>query len=276
MNQPRSRQPAVFLNHGAGPCFWMDWPAPLGPGAFDRLDGYLQGLIARLPARPTAALVVSAHWEAERPTVGTAAAPPMLFDYYGFPEATYRLRFPASGSPELGRRVRDLLAAAGIDTDEDAERGFDHGVFVPFLRITPNADLPVVALSLCRDLDPARHLAIGAALAPLRDEGVLIVGSGQSYHNLARFTDGDGATAEAFDSWLNEAATASDPQVRNRKLATWTAAPAARAAHPREEHLLPLMVVAGAAGADPGRRAYDDRIGGKRFSGYEFAGCEFG
>ena len=270
MEQPNSRQPAVFLNHGAGPCFWMDWPAPLGPGAFRRLDEYLGGLMARLPERPRAALVISAHWEEALPTVSGAEAPPMLFDYYGFPEQTYRLRFPAAGSPELARRVRGLLGEAGIDCRENGERGFDHGVFVPFLRITPEADLPIVMLSLRHDLDPARHLAIGAALAPLRGEGVLIVGSGQSYHNLARFTDGDGRTAEAFDAWLNAATTASDPLVRNQRLAAWTAAPCARDAHPREEHLMPLMVVAGAAGTDVGRRAYDDRIGGKRFSGYEF------
>lgn len=270
MSSPSRRQPTVFLNHGAGPCFWMDWPAPLGAGAFDRLDRYLGGLIARLPERPKAALVVSAHWEEARPTVGSGAAPPMLFDYYGFPEHTYRLSLPAAGNPALARRVAGLLAAAGIACDQDPERGFDHGVFVPFLRITPDADLPIVPLSLRRDLDPAAHLAIGAALAPLRDEGVLIVGSGQSYHNLSRFTDGDGAASEAFDRWLNAATTADDPAIRNRDLRAWASAPAARAAHPREEHLVPLMVVAGAAGPDLGRRAYADRIGGKVFSGYEF------
>ena len=270
MSSPSPRQPTIFLNHGAGPCFWVDWPAPLGAGAFDRLDPNLGGLMARLPARPKAALVVSAHWEEARPTVSTGAAPPMLFDYYGFPEHTYRLMLPAPGCPELARRVAELLTAAGIACDEDGDRGFDHGVFVPFLRITPEADLPIVMLSLRRDLDPAAHLAIGAALAPLRDEGVLIVGSGQSYHNLSRFTDGDGATSEAFDGWLSAAVTSDDPDVRSRDLRAWASAPAARAAHPREEHLLPLMVVAGAAGRDVGRRAYADRIGGKVFSGYEF------
>ena len=264
------KQPAIFLNHGAGPCFWMDWPAPFGPGAFAGLDAYLAGLIARLPQRPKAVLVVSAHWEEARPTVSTCAAPPMLFDYYGFPEATYRLRFPAPGSPDLARRVAGLLSAAGIDHGEDGERGFDHGVFVPFLRITPAADIPIVMLSLARDLDPARHLALGAALAPLRDEGVLIAGSGMSYHNLQRFTDGDGRDAETFDRWLTAAATAPDPGERTRALTGWASAPAARAAHPRAEHLLPLMVVAGAAGRAPGRRAYADVIGGKPFSGYEF------
>ena len=266
-----SRQPAIFLNHGAGPCFWMDWPAPFGPGAFDHLDRYLGGLMARLPERPKAALVVSAHWEAARPTVSTAAAPPMLFDYYGFPAHTYRLSLPAPGHPGVARRATQLLAAAGIAYDQDGERGFDHGVFVPFLRITPAADLPIVMLSLRRDLDPSAHLALGAALAPLREEGVLIVGSGQSYHNLARFADGEGAAATAFDHWLRTAATAA-PVDRARALLEWAKAPSARSAHPREEHLLPLMVAAGAAGADPGRLAYADVIAGKPFSGYEFGG----
>ncbi len=270
MTRPDHRQPVVFLNHGAGPCFWMDWPAPLGPGAFVRLDDYLGGLMARLPERPKAALVISAHWEAAIPTVSTSPAPPMVFDYYGFPEATYRLRFPAQGSPVLGHRVRDLLTGAGIEAGEDAVRGFDHGVFVPFLRITPEASLPIVMLSLQHDLDPGRHLAMGAALAPLRDEGVVIVGSGQSYHNLSGFADGDPTAADGFDAWLTEAATDPDVGVRTGKLGAWSGAPFARAAHPREEHLMPLMVIAGAAGPDIGRHAYDDRIGGKRFSGYEF------
>ena len=117
---------------------------------------------------------------------------------------------------------------------------------MPFLRIVPEADIPVVMLSLRHDLDPARHLAIGGALTPLRDEGVLIVGSSQGYHNLSRFMDCDGRTAEEFDTWLNDAATAADPHVRNSKLKSWMSAPSARAAHPREEQLMSLMVIAGA------------------------------
>jgi aromatic ring-opening dioxygenase catalytic subunit (LigB family) len=245
-------------------------PPPFGPGAFDGLADYLQGIDASLPARPKAILAVSGHWEADRPTVSTSPAPPMYFDYYGFPEHTYRLNYPAPGSPELAGRVRELLAGAGIASDEDPRRGFDHGVFVPFLKIYPDADIPVVALSLQHNLDPAQHIAIGRALQPLRDEGVLIVGSGMSYHNLRRFGDGDSRQAEAFDTWLAQAATHADPAMRDRELAQWTAAPCARDAHPREDHLLPLMVVAGAAGDDVGRHAFSEQIGGKAVSGFEF------
>jgi aromatic ring-opening dioxygenase catalytic subunit (LigB family) len=264
------RQPAIFISHGGGPCFWMNWPEPIGPHGFDKLKTYLAGLLASLPARPTAIVAVSAHWEAPRPTVGAAAAPPMLFDYYGFPEHTYRLSYPAPGSPELAARVRHMLEAAGIAAATDGERGFDHGVFVPFLIMDPQARIPVVTLSLQQDLDPARHIAIGAALAPLRDDGILIVGSGNSFHNLRTFVDGSAREAAAFDAWLTEAATAPDAAVRNAGLVAWERAPCARACHPREEHLLPLMVAAGAGGDDIGRRVFADSIGGKAISGFAF------
>jgi len=267
--QPTQPQPTLFVNHGAGPCFWSDLPAPFGPGAFDGLARYLRGLMATLPQRPAAVLVISGHWEAALPTVGSAAQPGMLFDYYGFPAHTYQLSLPAPGAPALAHQVRQLLAAAGIASAEDAERGFDHGVFVPFLLITPAADVPIVTLSLQRDLDPAQHWAIGRALAPLRQQNVLIVGSGQSYHNLGRFFDGDGRSASAFDDWLS-ASVSAEPASRRQRLLAWAEAPSARAAHPRAEHLLPLMVVAGAAEDQPGRVAWHERIGGKPFSGYHF------
>ena len=169
------------------------------------MAAYLRGIAASIGQRPTAILVISGHWEEAQPTVHVGRNPPLLFDYYGFPEHTYRLSYPAPGSPELAKRVRDLLAAAGIDSGEEAERGLDHGVFVPFLLVYPEADIPVVQLSLRQDLDPAAHLAIGRALAPLRDEGVLIVGSGMSFHNLRAFGSTDPRVIEAaqrFDDWL--------------------------------------------------------------------------
>ncbi len=270
MSQASPRLPAIFVSHGGGPCFWITMPEPFGPGAFDGLADYLANIPAALPARPKAILVISGHWEAARPTVSTSPAPPMYFDYYGFPEHTYRLNYPAPGSPEVATRVRELLDAAGIASDEDPRRGFDHGVFVPFMKIYPEADIPVVALSLQHNLDAAQHIAIGKALQPLRDEGVLIVGSGMSYHNLRSYRDGDRRVAATFDGWLTEAATNPDPETRDRELTQWSAAPCARQAHPREEHLLPLMVVAGAAGDDVGRHAFSEVIGGKDVSGYEF------
>lgn len=265
-----ARQPAIFLSHGGGPCFWMSFPPPFGPHAFDRLRDYLGGLLAALPARPAAILMVSGHWEEAVPTVGSAAAPGMLYDYYGFPEHTYGLNYPAPGDPALAARVRALLSAAGIANADDPARGFDHGVFVPMLIVDPEARIPVVTLSLRRDLDPAAHVAIGAALAPLRDEGVAIIGSGNSFHNLRTFFNGEPEAAAAFDAWLTEAATQPDPKEARARLISWAEAPAARASHPREEHLIPLMVVAGAAGPDPGRRVFHDVIGGKAISGYAY------
>jgi aromatic ring-opening dioxygenase catalytic subunit (LigB family) len=268
---PSQCQPTIYLSHGGGPCFWMDFPPPFGPGAFDPLRAYLTGLIPSLAAPPRAILMISAHWEATVPTVGSAAAPPMLFDYYGFPDYTYRLSYPAPGSPALAAKVQNLLTKAGIPNAADPARGFDHGVFVPMLMIDPTAALPVVTLSLQRGLDPAQHLAIGSALAPLRQEGVLILGSGNSYHNLESFFDGnDDAASQLFDDWLQAAATHPDPATRAALLTQWKTAPAARICHPRAEHLLPLMVVAGAAGPDLGHCSFRDAPGGKTISGFTF------
>ena len=264
------RQPAIFLSHGGGPCFWMTFPPPLGPHAFDHLKAYLAKLLDTLPARPKAILVISGHWEERVPTVSTAAAPPMLFDYYGFPPHTYRLNYPAPGAPQLAQKVRALLTGAGIDTATDSERGFDHGVFVPFLIIDPDARIPVVMLSLQQHLDPAFHIAMGRAIAPLRDEGVLIVGSGNTFHNLRAIYDGQTGASAAFDAWLNDAVSGTGADQRNASLEQWAKAPHAHDCHPREEHLLPLMVVAGAALGDVGRRVYHDNIGGKLASGFAF------
>ena len=267
-----TRLPTLFVPHGGGPCFFMD-PPPGDPHAWDAMASYLRGIAASIGAKPRAILVISAHWETPRPTVMTAERPSMLFDYYGFPEHTYRLAYPAPGSPALASRVRALLSGAGIASDEDAARGYDHGVFVPFLLMFPDADTPVVQLSLRADLEPAAHLAIGRALAPLRDEGVLIIGSGMSYHNLRRFwsTDAhDVGAARAFDAWLANAVEAPTADEREARLVDWADAPGARTAHPRSEHLLPLMVAAGAGVEDRGTRTYCDRIFGKAVSGFRF------
>lgn len=264
--------PTLYIPHGGGPCFFMDPPAH-APHTWDAMAAYLRGIAASLDEQPTAILVVSAHWETLRPTVMTSPRPGMLFDYHGFPPHTYRLAYPAPGSPALAARVRDLLSTAGIASDEDAARGFDHGVFVPFLLAFPGAGIPVVQLSLQAGLDPAAHLAIGHALAPLRDEGVLVVGSGMSYHDLRGFFAEDQRVvldAARFDQALAAAVEDSDPNARDARLADWKRLPAALACHPRAEHLLPLMVAAGAGGADRGRRTFNDRVFGKAVSAFRF------
>lgn len=264
-----SRLPVVFLPHGGGPWPWMD-PDAFGPGAMESLRAYLRDLPGTLGTAPRALLAVSAHWEEAVPTVTTAAAPPMLYDYYGFPRHTYEIRWPAPGDPELAGRVRSLLGEAGFDTAEDPRRGFDHGTFVPLAVSWPEATIPTVQLSLVWGLDPDVHLRIGRALAPLREEGVLVVASGMSYHNMRGFgTPAGRAASEQFDAWLREVVTA-EPDVRDDGLRRWAQAPSARACHPREEHLIPLMVAAGAAGADRGSVRYNDAILGTRCSGVHF------
>jgi aromatic ring-opening dioxygenase catalytic subunit (LigB family) len=266
---PAARQPAIFIPHGGGPCFWIEFPPPFGPHAWDGLRDYLAGLVKSLPERPKAFLVVTAHWEADKPTVSVNPHPGMLYDYYGFPDHTYKLSYPAPGDPELAKEVKRLIEAAGLAVATDSSRGFDHGVFVPFLIVDPKAEIPVVMLSLRHDLDPAFHIKLGKALEPLRDEGVAIVGSGMSFHDLRHFRDGDTSASAAFDAWLDETAKAPAAE-REARLSHWDKAPSARACHPREEHLLPLMVVAGAAGDSKGAHAFRDTIGGKVISGFRF------
>jgi aromatic ring-opening dioxygenase catalytic subunit (LigB family) len=263
-----NRLPTLFIPHGGGPCFFVDPPAD-SPHKWDGLAAYLRGIDGSLGVRPKAVLVISGHWENPLPTLNVAAKPGLLFDYYGFPEHTYRLKYPAAGAPELAERVRALLEDAGLKSDTESKRGLDHGVFVPFLLIYPQADVPLLQLSLQASLDPALHLAMGRALAPLRDQGVLIVGSGMSYHNLADMFSGRGAAAAAaFDAWLGDAVQ--DPATRDSLLVRWRDAPGGAASHPREEHLIPLMVAAGAAQGDRGVRSFGEAIGGNRISGFQF------
>ncbi len=264
------RQPTIFLPHGGGPCFFMD-PPPEDPTRWVALQAYLQSLPARLPAKPDALVVVSAHWEAERPTVLAAAKPGLLFDYYGFPPQTYQLTYPAPGAPSLAARVRALLKSAGIESGEELKRGFDHGIFVPLKVSFPNADIPILQLSLQAGLDPARHIAIGRALAALRDDNILVIGSGLSFHNLSAFgSPGVQEPAAQFDRWLTQTVCDSPSAEREARLSQWSRAPYARVCHPREEHLLPLMVAAGAAAGDAGVHAFSGTIWGKAISAYHF------
>lgn len=262
-------QPTYFINHGGGPCFFLK-PGPMRSTWHD-LETYLQGFIGRLAERPSAIVVVSGHWEASKPTVNAGARPSLLFDYAGFPDYTYALTWPAPGEPRLAARVRALLGDAGIDSAEDLTRGWDHGVFIPMKVLLPDADIPVVQLSLQRGLDPAQHLAIGRALTPLRSEGVLIIGSGQTYHNMQGFSVGTSQgdpKAEAFDTWLRLQMASSS--TRESALTHWEQAPGARHAQPHEDHLLPLMVVAGAASGEQGHVDFHGHALGKPISGFRF------
>ncbi|MDR0480685.1 MAG: dioxygenase [Gallionellaceae bacterium] len=273
MNAPENLSrplPTFYIPHGGGPCFFMEWT--MGPpDTWEKMANWLRGLAADVGVRPQAILVISAHWESPQITVQKQAQPPLLYDYYGFTPHTYQLKYDAPGNPALAQRIAGLLQDAGMATRIDSERGLDHGVFVPFKLIYPDADIPVVQVSLQAGLDPAAHLAMGRALAPLRQEGVLIVGSGMSYHNMRGFFSGNGvADSRQFDAWLTETVELPDTAARDLRLKQWEQAPAARAAHPREEHLLPLMVVAGAAEADTGRRVFTDQVMNAQVSAYRF------
>lgn len=260
-----STLPTFFIPHGGGPCFFMDWqPAD----TWRRMEAWLRAWPASLPEKPKALLVISGHWEAAPVRITAGANPPLIYDYNGFPPHTYELTWPAPGNPALAAKVKSLLNAANIDAELDTTRGFDHGVFIPLKVAFPQAEIPTVQLSLNPNLDPAQHMAIGAALANLRDEGVLIIGSGMSYHNMRGYRWNDNTPipgADGFDQWLSDAVE-TDPT----RLQHWAQAAGGRAAHPREEHLLPLMVVAGAARGDAGRTIYHDRVMGAPIGAYQF------
>ena len=262
--------PTYAISHGGGPWPWIKDMMPVD---WAPLEASLRAIPSEIGVVPTAILVVSAHWEEPQFTVQTHPNPPMLYDYGGFPDFTYRIQYSAPGSPEVARRVVDLLDGAGLPVATDGRRGFDHGTFAPLYVSYPNADVPMLQLSLKRGLDPSAHLELGRALRPLRDEGVLIIGSGlPSYHDLSTFGPAGATPSRQFDTWLTSTLVDHVGDERNRRLERWESAPSARRAHPREEHLLPVMVAVGAAEGDAGVRQYhEDRfMGSLASSGYRF------
>lgn len=243
---PVTRQ-ALFISHGGGPM------PLLGDPGHQQLVDTLKQLALTVP-KPSAILLISAHWEEESATVTSAAAPGLLYDYYGFPAEAYHIQYPASGEPALAAQVLQTLQQAGLPARADARRNFDHGMFVPLKIMYPQADIPCVQLSLLNSLDAAAHLAIGKALRALDYPGLLVLGSGFSFHNMREFfaapTPDATAKNQAFEHWLRD--TCSSPALtaaeREQRLRHWAKAPAARFCHPREEHLLPLHVCAAYAG----------------------------
>ncbi len=264
-SHPRSPQPALYLPHGGGPCFFMPDPR----GTWTGMENFLRGIAGSLPQRPRAIIIASGHWETEGFAFTGNPAPDLIFDYNGFPADTYELTYPAPGDPELATRARDLLLAAGLEARVDETRGLDHGVFVPMMVAFPDADIPVVEMSLDRSLDPALHLAVGRALAPLRDDNVLILMTGMSFHNMRGYGDPRATEpSQAFDAWLNDAA-GREPLERAASLSGWAEAPAGQFSHPREEHLLPLMIAAGASDA-AGERIYAEVVMKTALSAFRF------
>lgn len=263
MKSSPARQPAIYIPHGGGP-----WPFIEDPrGHWKSLANYLRQIPQTLPQAPSAVVIVTAHWEAPEFSVASGPEPQLIYDYGGFPAHTYELTYPAPGAPDIAAQIAELANGADIRADLDPSYGWDHGVFVPLAVSWPEADVPVVAVSLKQGLDPAEHLAFGAALTSLRGDNIVIIGSGLSTHDLSfRITP---AQATEFDEWL-EKTMQSPIDERADRLTQWADAPSARIAHPREEHLLPLMVVTGAGGADPVERTYNEPMMGLPAAAYTF------
>lgn len=236
----------LFLSHGGGPM------PLLGDGGHREMVDCLKKIAGKL-TKPSAIMVISAHWEADIPTITSGENPSLIYDYYGFPEESYRISYPCLGEPLLANQIYTLLNNAHVAARLDQQRGFDHGLFVPLKIMFPNADIPCVQLSLVNSLSPAEHLNIGRLLERLDYEDLLVIGSGFSFHNMKEFfapeTQESKAMNETFEAWLVE--TCSSPDIdereRSQRLIHWEKAPFARYCHPREEHLLPLHVCYGLA-----------------------------
>lgn len=259
--------PIVYVPHGGGPM------PLLGDANHRELIQFMQQLSQKLP-RPKAILVISAHWEESIAHISSASTPEMIFDYYGFPPESYEFRYPAPGDVQLAERIEQLLRDKHIPVTLDMQRGYDHGTFVPLLLAYPQATIPVVQLSLLHSLDPAAHILLGNAVASLRQENVLIMGSGMSFHNMRAFFSPSPSVqerSEHFDNWLNETLTSTslDYTQKAQRLSEWAKAPEARFCHPREEHLLPLHVCFGAAKDSPvAQRNFGGYLLGARVSGF--------
>lgn len=251
--------PTYFISHGGGPWPWLKKEMPF----FDQLEASLKDIPRQIGGAPRAILMISGHWEENDFAVMANPHPGMLYDYGGFPPHTYEIKYPAPGDPKLAQQVQDLLIKAGFKSHLDHERAFDHGTFVPMFAMYPNAEIPVVQLSLQKNYDPALHFAMGRALAPLREQGVLIIGSGLSYHNLRAMFRADRAgeiPSKQFDDWLQETLLHSSKEDRLQRLLDWEKAPSARDAHPQEDHLIPLMVALGAAEGEKAELIYHENF----------------
>jgi len=272
-------QPAFFLSHGGGPCFFMDAGGQPPLCYMDKhstiAQWYRDFQKQFVPHKPAALVVFSAHWE-EKSTVHITAKPNpgLYFDYYGFPDHTYKLQYPAPGDSKLAERISGLLESTGIKTTLDNERDWDHGVFVPLLLMFPNADIPIVQVSLLSSLDPEKHIQIGAALAPLRKENILFIGSGFATHNLsAIWKTSNNPSVAPWMNWLTDTITGTNynHEEKKQKLINWTSAPGARFAHPREEHLIPLHMVFGAtSGSATQILDFVDYTSAMSFANYKF------
>lgn len=239
---------------------------------FRYLEASLIRIVHELREEPRAVLVVSGHWTEAEIAITSNPHPPMVYDYSGFPPYTYQVQYPAPGDPALATQTQQLLHDAGFAASLDPTQGYDHGTFTPLVIMYPEANVPVIQLSLKAGYDPAEHLAIGRALSQLRDENVLIIGSGLTYHNMRAMGPAGEQISKTFDAWLQTSLLRSSAAERTQQLIEWTKAPAARQAHPREDHLIPLMVAVGAAEDEPAALVYHEEglFGGVTASSFRF------
>ena len=259
------RLPSIYIPHGGGPSFFMTGDRK---ASFQATEDFLRNIQDHLPAKPKAILIITAHWETRIPSFTGGLNPELIYDYYGFPPETYTLKYAAPGLPALAKRAADLIQQTGLPALVDDDYGWDHGVFIPLKVMFPSAEIPLVAMSLHESLNPELHSQLGRALSPLRDEGVLIVGSGMSYHNLRNFAD-YAAESYEFHDWTDQALAGSWDE-RCSRLSGWHMAPGGRASHPREEHLLPLMVASGAGSDLPGRSLWRGAVGSTCLGAWAF------
>lgn len=262
------RATILYIPHGGGPLPLLD------ETTYGNLNSYLRGFKDGIE-KPDAIVVISAHWEESVISITANAKPSMYFDYYGFPPETYEYQYPAPGNPELASRIHHKLGEAGLESHLDHERGFDHGLFIPLMLMYPEASIPCIQISLSNSLDAEFHIQIGKALRELKQQNLLFLGSGYSFHNMSVLM---GAANEAnqqknrqFEEWL--AQTCSDSGLseaeREKRLIDWETAPQARFCHPREEHLLPLQVCYGIGGS-PAKTTFQEAVGGLVTSAYQW------
>ena len=242
-----SKPQILFLSHGGGPM------PLLGDAGHTEMVDCLKSITSLL-RKPSAIVVVSAHWEEKLPTITAGESPSLIYDYYGFPEESYSITYPCKGEALLANKIHEKLERVGIACNLDKQRGFDHGLFIPLKIMYPDADIPCIQLSLLNNLSPAEHISIGQALQGLDYEDLLLIGSGFSFHNMKAFfapeTTESKDLNEAFESWLLDTCSNTNisEEERKQRLCEWAKAPGARFCHPREEHLLPLHVCYGLAG----------------------------
>lgn len=264
MENKQSR--VLFLSHGGGPM------PLLGDNGHQEMVENLKVIASKLK-KPSAIIVISAHWEEKAPTITSEASPSLIYDYSGFPEESYNIKYPCLGEPLLAEQVYHLLNYAGLEVRLDKRRGFDHGLFVPLKIMYPEADVPCIQLSLLQSLDPAEHIKLGKALSGIKYDDLLIIGSGFSFHNMRAFftpeTSDTKAKNNAFEQWLIDTCSNTDigEEERTQRLENWEQAPFARYCHPREEHLLPLHVCYGIA-QSPCSEYFELRILDKKSSVY--------